>query len=113
MRWVGFFFFPPPSLAFAQSSYYWPRPQQINGVGEGGVNGGVCTARAVSPPLAPGPAGRGEPRADPVPRSSPRGRRDVIPGKDPSGEAQVGGFAPALLLPSLPRAPLAEPIGAP
>lgn len=45
------FFFPPPSLAFTQSSYYQPQPQQINGVGEGSVNGGVCTGS--SPELPP------------------------------------------------------------
>lgn len=113
MRW-GFFFFFPSSLAFAQSSYYWPRPQQISGVGEGGVNGGVCTGRAVSPLLAP--PGGGDPTLTPGPaaapgRESPKGQeeRDLNPGKDPAGQARRGGVAPALL----PRAPLAKTIGVP
>lgn len=87
-------------------------------MGEGGVNGRVCTERVVRPPLAPGPSGRREPHADPLPRTSPGGKEspegleegDFNPVKEPAGE---GGFAPALLLFSVPLTTLAKPIRAP
>lgn len=82
------------------------------------MNGRVCTERVVRPPLAPSPAGRREPHADPLPRTSPGGKEspegleegDFNPVKEPAGE---GGFAPALLLFSVPLTTLAKPIRAP
>lgn len=68
------FFSPPPSLASVQSSYYWPRPQQINGVGEGGVNGGVCSQPP--PPAHPlVPLGGGNPALTLCPAAAPGQRK--------------------------------------
>ena len=110
------FFFPPPSLAFGQSSYYWPHHNKLMGwEREVSMEGSVWGGRR-APPSPPLPPGGGNPAPTPHPQHPRERTAQGAAGKgtDPRGSASRSWVGLPLLSPaSLPSSPLVKPIGGP